>query len=358
MPQCLDRVRGGMLGCLDDEGLTQALREVEALSRRTHAVLLELVAELDSRGIAETIAALPASVPDAARERAEADLAGYARDFDPRRLRLIARRILATLDPDGSPPADEPTPATPARGELWLRDRRDGRLALEGWLDSEHGSMIRALIEQLAARRPSTDGVPDPRTVPQRQADALIELCERARATDEFLTTAGESPHLTVTTSPRCRPRDAHRSAGSSPRPGCPRWRVQFPRPRSTTRTVRRASRETLGRRRRDQREKLLPAVPGAPSTSAFTELGHHHQRRARRIPTAHHHQPRPPPPHQPPPPLTTRTRVRRRVPYAPGVAWCHVDAWCAMRKCHVILQPPVSSGSPSPCDEGRRLCP
>jgi Domain of unknown function (DUF222) len=244
------------------------LRDIEALSRRAHAVMLELVAEVDSRGIAawegfgstqrllagmlqlsaaearmrvghaamvstrrtmtgetlparlpataaalaageigigqlrvitETMTALPASVPEAVRERAEADLAGYARDFDPRRLRVIAHRILANLDPDGTQPSDEPAPATPVRGELWLRDRRDGRLALEGWLDPEHGSLVRALIEQLAARRPTTDeGVPDTRTVPQRQADALIELRERARAADGFPTSGGEPPHVTV----------------------------------------------------------------------------------------------------------------------------------------------------------------
>ncbi|MDQ2883555.1 MAG: HNH endonuclease [Actinomycetota bacterium] len=33
----------------------------------------------------------------------------------------------------------------------------------------------------------------------QRHADALIELCDLACATDEFPTTAGEPPHLTVT---------------------------------------------------------------------------------------------------------------------------------------------------------------
>jgi len=267
MSECLDRVRGTLSG-LDDQGITQTLREVETLSRRTQALMLQLVAEVDSRGIAtregfgttarllagmfqlsageartrvehavlvgarrtitgetlpprlpataaalaageigtgqlrvitETITALPASVPDAARERAEADLAGYARDFDPRRLRTIAHRILDTLDPDGPQPGDEPTPATPVRGELWLRDRRDGRLGLEGWLKPEHGSLLRALIEQLATRRPTTDGAPDTRTVPERQADALIELCERARATEEFPITAGEPPHVTVT---------------------------------------------------------------------------------------------------------------------------------------------------------------
>jgi hypothetical protein len=249
---CLDGVRE-TLGGLDDKGIVQTLRDIESLSRRTHAVMLELVAETDSRGIAvergfrdtqqlvagmlqlsaaeartrvqhatmvgtrrtitgqvlaprlpataaalaagqiglgqlrvitETIAALPASVPPPARDRAEADLAGYARDFDPRRLRIIAGRLVATLDPDGPAPVDEPDPTPPARGELWLRDRRDGGLGLEGWLDAEHGSMVRALIEQLAARPPSTDGIPDTRTVPQRHADALIELCDRARAAD------------------------------------------------------------------------------------------------------------------------------------------------------------------------------
>jgi hypothetical protein len=266
MSSCLDSLRE-ILGGLDDRGIVDTLRDVESLSRRTHAVMLELVAEADSRGIAvergfrntgqllagmlqlsaaeartrvqhaavvgtrrtitgealapllpataaalaagaigsgqlrvitETMAALPASVPQPRQDRAEADLAGYARDFDPRRLRIIAQRLVASLDPDGPAPGDDPTPATPVRGELWLRDRRDGRLGLEGWLDAEQGSMVRALIEQLADRRP-TEGTAETTTVPQRHADALIELCDRARAADEFPTTAGEPPHVTVT---------------------------------------------------------------------------------------------------------------------------------------------------------------
>ncbi|HEX4103419.1 MAG TPA: DUF222 domain-containing protein [Pseudonocardiaceae bacterium] len=53
------------------------------------------------RVITETMAALPPSVPQPARERAEADLAGYARDLDPRRLRIIAgmRRAPAWASP-------------------------------------------------------------------------------------------------------------------------------------------------------------------------------------------------------------------------------------------------------------------
>ncbi len=222
MSSCLDSLRAMLTG-LDDQGIGQALREIEAVSRTMQSVMLDVVAEVESRGIAvregfgttrrmlaamlrlsaaeararvehaalvgtrrtltgetlppqlpetaaalaageigvgqlrvitETMAAVPASVPEPVRERAEADLAGHARDFDPRRLRIIAHRLLATLDPDGLEPTDDPTPATPVRGELWLRDRRDGRLGLEGWLDPEPGSMVRALIEQLATCSP------------------------------------------------------------------------------------------------------------------------------------------------------------------------------------------------------------
>jgi hypothetical protein len=264
---CLDSARE-MLPSLDDEGIVRALRDMEKHLRQTQSVMLEVVAQVESRRLAaregfgttarllagmvqlsaaearsrvehaalvgsrrtltgetlapaapvaaaalaageigtgqlrvisEMIGSLPASVPEAARAQAEATLAGYAGDVDPRRLRLIADRLRAALDPDGPEPSDE-APATPARGELWLRNRRDGRLALEGWLDAEQGSQVRALIEQLAARRPTTpDGLTDPRTLPQRQADALIELCDRARTAEGFPTTGGEPPHVTVT---------------------------------------------------------------------------------------------------------------------------------------------------------------
>jgi hypothetical protein len=51
MSDCLDSLRDTLSG-LDDKEITQALRDIEALSRRTHAVMLDMVAEIDSRGIA------------------------------------------------------------------------------------------------------------------------------------------------------------------------------------------------------------------------------------------------------------------------------------------------------------------
>ncbi|MGB8258370.1 MAG: DUF222 domain-containing protein, partial [Pseudonocardiaceae bacterium] len=78
-------------------------------------------------------------------------------------------------------------------------DRRDGRLGLEGYLEPEHRAAVRSLIEQLAAPRPAIAGIPDPRTGPQRNADALLEVCGLARAAQDCPSTAGEPPHLTVT---------------------------------------------------------------------------------------------------------------------------------------------------------------
>jgi len=53
--------------------------------------------------ITQTMAALPSTVSQDDRDWAEATLAEHAQDFDPQRLRVIARRIIDQLDPDGPP---------------------------------------------------------------------------------------------------------------------------------------------------------------------------------------------------------------------------------------------------------------
>ncbi len=150
------------------------------------------------RVITETINAIPTTVNPADRDAAEAELAHHARSFNPAALHKIGLRILSHLDPDGPEPRDEPQPA-PVAGELRFWDRRDGRLGLDGYLEPEHGAAVRSLIEQLAAPRPAATGIPDARTAPQRNADALLEVCGLARAAHDCPTTAGEPPHLTVT---------------------------------------------------------------------------------------------------------------------------------------------------------------
>jgi Domain of unknown function (DUF222) len=200
---CLDALRESV-SALGGRELLDAVCGIEVLARKAHATMLELVAGLDSAGVAgeqgfgatwrllaamldlsagqararvrdaeqlatrrtltgeplparlpataaalatgvigteqlkvitQTMAALPSTVSQGDRDWAEATLAEHAQDFDPRRLRVIARRIVDQLDPDGPAPA-EPEDPCPAAGELHIRDRRDGGISLEGWLDA------------------------------------------------------------------------------------------------------------------------------------------------------------------------------------------------------------------------------
>ncbi|MGH3789181.1 MAG: DUF222 domain-containing protein, partial [Pseudonocardiaceae bacterium] len=48
---CLDDLRGRLSG-LDDNGIVHTLREIEEIFRRAQSVMLDVVAEIDSRGIA------------------------------------------------------------------------------------------------------------------------------------------------------------------------------------------------------------------------------------------------------------------------------------------------------------------
>ncbi len=177
---------------LTGEVLTPALPETAA------ALAAGEIGPAQVRVITETMTAIPTTVSGADREAAEAELARHARSFNSTSLHRIGQHILAHLDPDGPEPRDEPQPAV-AAGELRWWDRRDGRLGLEGFLEPEHRAAFRSLIDQLAKPRPATHTIPDDRTTPQRNADALLEVCGLARAAEDCPSTAGEPPHLTVT---------------------------------------------------------------------------------------------------------------------------------------------------------------
>jgi hypothetical protein len=263
---CVDALRDSV-PVLGPQELLDAICGIEVLTRKTHAVMLELIAGLDAAGVAaeqgfgntrrllaavldcsaghararvheahqlanrrtltgevlppllpataaalatgqigagalrvitQTMAQLPSMLSQHDRDQVEATLAEQARSFDPRRLSVIARRVLDQLDPDGRPPP-EPSDPCPAAGELRIRDRRDGGISLEGWLDTLHGTAFRALIDQLAAPRPLSESIPDPRTAEQRNADALVELCDLARGNEQMSAAGGEPPHVTVT---------------------------------------------------------------------------------------------------------------------------------------------------------------
>jgi hypothetical protein len=124
------------------------------------------------------------------------ELARQARILDAGQLAVLGKRMLAYLDQDGRPPNDPPE----TRRHLRLRDC-DGGYELSGWLDREAAEIVRSALSLLAAPRPTTDVEVDLRTAAQRDADALVELAQRALDSGELPTEGGQRPQVMVTVS-------------------------------------------------------------------------------------------------------------------------------------------------------------
>ncbi len=77
----------------------------------------------------------------------------------------------------------------------------DGGYELGGWLDREAAEILRSALSPLAAPRPTTDTEVDFRTAAQRDADALVELAQRSLAAGDLPTEGGERPQVVVTMS-------------------------------------------------------------------------------------------------------------------------------------------------------------
>ncbi len=150
-----------------------------------------------ARVIAATLRRLPTGVDAETRVRAEGFLAGQAQQFDAAALAGIARRMVATLDPDGTLAAEED--AIRYR-ELSFGRSVDGMTVVRGRLDAEGAAILRTAIDPFTAPAPSTaaDG-PDPRSPARRAADGLIELARRALAAGDLPDAGGLRPQVTVT---------------------------------------------------------------------------------------------------------------------------------------------------------------
>ncbi|HZS20443.1 MAG TPA: DUF222 domain-containing protein [Pseudonocardiaceae bacterium] len=132
---------------------------------------------------------IPTHIDTQQRVQVEAELARQARILDASQLAVLGRRMLAYLDQDGRPPKDQPE----ARRHLRWHDR-DGGYELSGWLDREAAEILRSALSPLAAPRPTTDVEVDLRTAAQRDADALVDLAQRALDSGELPTEGGQCP--------------------------------------------------------------------------------------------------------------------------------------------------------------------
>jgi len=147
------------------------------------------------RVITTTIRRIPAGTHPDTTAQAEHTLATAARRFDPAALTRIGERLLALVDPDGPEPTEEPEEVR----ELRVRTGHDGTVNLTGRLDPEGGARVLEVLNALNGRRAPVEGVPDPRSLARRNADALVEAmgCQLDEGT--LPTRGGQRPHLVLT---------------------------------------------------------------------------------------------------------------------------------------------------------------
>jgi hypothetical protein len=148
------------------------------------------------RVIGQAMKQLPPAVDRRDRAAAEQFLADQSREMDPKRIRVLAQRMHAVFDPDGTLDEDKP-----ARRELVFRRDVGGMDYLRGRLDSEASATVQAALGALAQPEPAHDGLPDTRSGSRRMADALVDLCDRALAGGGLPAVGGEKPQVTVTIS-------------------------------------------------------------------------------------------------------------------------------------------------------------
>jgi Domain of unknown function (DUF222) len=168
------------------------------------------VSEEQARVIVRAVQALPSSIDTADRRQGEAHLIEQAATFDPVELARLGRRLLEVVAPEE---ADrllgeqlKREEARAGRRELFIRPDGHGGARLSGRLDPEGAALLDAALGPLARPRPSDEDGPDPRIMPQRQADALVELARRALAGQccaggGLPETGGEAATLLVTLS-------------------------------------------------------------------------------------------------------------------------------------------------------------
>ncbi len=190
---------------------------------------------------ASAVAALSAEVSRDARTDAVAVMREYAPVLDPARLARVGERLVAVVDPERG---DALLAAQLAAEERRAREHRSltvsaaigGIVRGRFVLPAVDAAVVTSALRPLAAPRPLlTDesagdrsaaphggadpwsgaagatadaAARDPRTHPQRMADALVELANRALTASELPTTGGERPQLVVTV-PLARLREA-----------------------------------------------------------------------------------------------------------------------------------------------------
>ncbi|HEY3717723.1 MAG TPA: DUF222 domain-containing protein [Jatrophihabitantaceae bacterium] len=138
--------------------------------------------------IREVIAELPAEVEAEHGAAVEARLVAEARRFDPGVLATLARRVVALLNPDGVL-ADDVEHGR--RRHASLTGNRDGSGGLRAHLTPTALAQWQAVLDPLAAPRPSDADGPDVRSPGQRMHDALADAAHKLLASNDLPPSGG-----------------------------------------------------------------------------------------------------------------------------------------------------------------------
>ena len=159
--------------------------------------------------IAAAVRGLPDAVGEELRGKAEAYLLEQAELHHAGILAGLAAHLLDVVAPEVAEAKlgeqldrDEARDAT-RRNTFTAQPTNRGRISLRGELDPESWSLVAAALEPLSRPASGVDAdgiqVRDQRSVGQRQADALVEVCSRTLAAETLPTSGGFPAHVAVT---------------------------------------------------------------------------------------------------------------------------------------------------------------
>jgi hypothetical protein len=158
------------------------------------------IAPAHARIITTTITELPHAVAAERDLEAEAFLLEQARQFDPRTLRIVARRLSDTLNPDGRRLDD----ADRARLRAFsLRVHADGTCTGSFRTDAITGEALQTFFDAAAQPVDDDSGEPDTRTGDMRRHDAIRDLLLRSTRAGELPATGGITTTIVLTMTPQ-----------------------------------------------------------------------------------------------------------------------------------------------------------
>jgi len=149
-----------------------------------------------ARVVIGAVEKLPAPIEAEHGPAVEARLVTEASRFDPETLAKLARRIGDLLDPDGRLAGDA---EHDRRRTAALVANRDGSGELHAHLTPVALAQWQAVLDPLAAPRPSDADGPDTRTPGQRMHDALADAAQRLLASGTLPVTGGTPATVLVT---------------------------------------------------------------------------------------------------------------------------------------------------------------